>query len=55
MTPREPEECAVCHDHTGKAGPGDGSLYCVTGESGPLCQRCYDEHRRVCDDGCRDE
>lgn len=34
------EYCSICDERTGKAGPGDGSLYdddC----GGPYCQRCY--------------
>lgn len=36
----EPEECCVCNAYTGKAGPGDGSLYTDEG-AGPFCEECY--------------
>ena len=34
------ELCAKCNDTTGKAGPGDGSLYTDDGE-GPYCETCF--------------
>lgn len=37
------ERCCVCDAPTGKAGPGDGSLYCECGE-GPFCEECDAEH-----------
>ena len=38
------EECAICGDRTGKAGQGDGSLFCETCEKGPLCEECHGKH-----------
>lgn len=35
------EHCLFCNQATGKAGPGDGSLY--AGTIGPFCENCYDE------------
>lgn len=35
------EECCECGAWTGKAGPGDGSLYSTDGERGPYCERCH--------------
>ena len=34
------EHCIVCGEATGNAGPGDGSVYCVSCEIGPLCRHC---------------
>ena len=34
------ERCCACDDPTGKAGPGDGSLY-TDGGVGPFCDSCY--------------
>lgn len=39
------EECALCGSETGKAGPGDGSIF--IGGVGPLCEDCYDEAKRT--------
>jgi hypothetical protein len=36
------ERCTSCNEATGKAGPGDGSLYVE--ECGPFCEEC---HKRV--------
>jgi hypothetical protein len=38
------EECVKCGDYTGKAGPGDGSLYCERDDKGPYCEGCYKIH-----------
>ncbi len=35
----ELELCNVCDEPTGKAGQGDGSLYCAKCETGPLCEK----------------
>lgn len=35
------ETCVVCEAETGKAGPGDGSIYVCDGGLGPLCDECY--------------
>lgn len=37
------EECIECHAYTGKAGPGDGSLYCDSCDRGPYCDECIEE------------
>lgn len=42
MNKRPTEVCVVCSRETGKAGPGDGSLYVLDGDLGPLCEPCYD-------------
>jgi len=34
------ERCCACDDPTGKAGPGDDSLY-TDGGVGPFCDSCY--------------
>lgn len=34
------ERCIECDEPTGKAGPGDGSIYLDDG-SGPYCEDCY--------------
>jgi hypothetical protein len=41
--PEKVEYCAVCGEPTGKAGPGDGSIYCNCG-AGPLCEKCWAGH-----------
>ena len=38
------ERCCVCDQPTGKAGAGDGSLYCAYCDQGPFCDECYDAH-----------
>ena len=46
---RPHEVCTNCGDYTGKAGPGDGSLYTDEGE-GPYCEACYrteQAHERI--------
>jgi len=43
MNERPLEYCCDCGTATGKAGPGDDSLY--TDDGGPYCQACYDHHR----------
>lgn len=43
------EECFLCNAYTGKAGAGDGSLYCNCG-TGPYCEECWSHHMEVCDD-----
>lgn len=42
------ERCCECDDPTGKAGKGDGSLYCELCERGPFCESCWDKHWRDC-------
>lgn len=37
------EYCFCCGEPTGKAGPGDGSIYCECG-AGPLCEECWELH-----------
>ena len=39
------EECVSCHQLTGHAGIGDGSLYSEDGDRGPFCDDCghYDD------------
>jgi len=37
------EYCCVCDEPTGKAGPGDGSIYCDCG-AGPFCTECWAGH-----------
>jgi hypothetical protein len=44
MKDRPLEECVKCGDPTGKAGPGDGSLYCERDDKGPYCDECYRIH-----------
>lgn len=34
------ERCCYCDEPTGKAGAGEGSLYCTCG-CGPFCEECY--------------
>lgn len=45
MNDRPLEYCFNCNDLTGKAGQGDGSLYCECDE-GPFCNECWDEHHQ---------
>jgi uncharacterized protein (DUF983 family) len=40
---RPEERCFICDRTTGKAGPGDGSIYWA--QSGPWCQECSDTLR----------
>jgi hypothetical protein len=44
MKTQKIEECVKCGDPTGKAGPGDGSLYCERDDKGPYCEECYRFH-----------
>lgn len=39
------EYCFHCGGPTGKAGQGDGSLYCECDE-GPFCEDCWGEHHQ---------
>lgn len=39
------ERCVECDEETGRAGPGDDSLYGDDG-SGPFCEECHDEKWR---------
>ena len=43
MSEQRLEECAVCGEYTGKAGAGDGSIFCNCG-AGPFCNKCWDGH-----------
>lgn len=46
--PEQPTEyCCDCKEPTGKAGVGDGSIYCDCGK-GPFCEGCYDDHISNC-------
>lgn len=48
------ELCQECNGETGKAGKGDGSLYCPDCEQGPFCWDCYEIHcPRLAEDGWR--
>ena len=40
----ELERCCVCDDPTGRAGRGEGSLYCETCDAGPFCPDCFEKH-----------
>lgn len=37
------EYCHVCDEPTGRAGQGDGSLYCEC-DRGPFCEECWEKH-----------
>ncbi len=39
------EYCFNCGSPTGKAGQGDGSLYCEC-DAGPFCDDCWEIHHR---------
>jgi hypothetical protein len=39
------EYCFHCGGPTGKAGQGDGSLYCEC-DAGPFCEDCWEEHHQ---------
>ncbi len=45
MNDRPLEYCFNCNEPTGKAGLGDGSLYCECDE-GPFCSECWEEHHQ---------
>ncbi|KKN47700.1 hypothetical protein LCGC14_0660230 [marine sediment metagenome] len=45
MINRPLEYCFNCNDATGRAGQGDGSLYCECDE-GPFCEDCWEEHHQ---------
>lgn len=45
LKPRPEELCIICDEPTGKAGPGDGSLYDDDGH-GPFCDDCYEKNER---------
>lgn len=38
------EYCDVCGSETGRAGVGDGSIFCNDCGRGPLCEGCWSEH-----------
>ena len=42
MTDANLEYCCICGGTTGKAGSGDGSLYCC--DEGPFCDDCCLSH-----------
>lgn len=35
------EQCVLCGDPTGKAGPAEDSLFRDSDSVGPLCEECY--------------
>ena len=39
------EQCIACGEFTGKSGLGEDSLY--SGESGPLCEYCFDRQEII--------
>jgi len=45
LNERPLEMCCKCDEPTGKAGPGDGSIYCPVCSEGPFCEDCWDIHR----------
>jgi len=40
MSERPIEQCCYCNEPTGKAGPGEDSIYWLDGNIGPLCETC---------------
>ena len=42
-SPRPLEYCFICGEPTGRAGQGDGSLYCEC-DRGPFCEECWEKH-----------
>ena len=46
---RPQERCCECGKETGKAGLGDGSLYCRC-SAGPFCGECFGKHAAMHDD-----
>jgi hypothetical protein len=44
----ELEICTVCQEPTGNAGRDEDSLYCEEHETGPYCQKCFDNHSCMC-------
>ena len=45
-TPKPLEYCFVCDEPTGRAGQGDGSLYCEC-DKGPFCEECWSKHHNA--------
>ena len=48
------EECCICHEPTGRAGPGEDSLY-ISADGfhithGPYCELCYEDAIGVLND-----
>lgn len=44
--PQPLEHCTICDNPTGKAGRGDGSLYCEDCGAGPFCNSCFERHEQ---------